>query len=229
MSLVLRYAGLDGASTVDGPGVRTVLWFQGCSIRCSHCQNRTLWDEYGGKGGDPARLAQQMAEYNRLHAGGSHRYTITGGEPFDQQEELLMLVTALQEVDRAAHIIVYTGYTLERLTSAAHPGWRYRRLVLSNIDVLVDGPYKYDQDSDYMQYVGSANQRVIDMASTLDKIGVFAPLPTSDIVQIDWGSTGMFTIQSGAITAAKGWIEDANLGQAGANGTAPRCGESERG
>jgi len=171
-----------------------------------------------------------MVEWNKDLGGGSHRYTITGGEPFDQAEELLMLVTAIRALDQSAHIIVYTGYKWERLVNRTTIGWRYRRLILFHIRVLVDGPYMWELDNDHMQYVGSANQRVIDVESTLDNAGsLLAPMPASDLVLLDWTTNGMITITDGAITAAKGWMEDALLNLAGKQIPTPRCGESERG
>ena len=231
MSLSLRHAGLDAASTVDGPGVRTVVWFQGCSIRCPACQNKRLWGKWDGKAIDPIRLAYELVSWNR-HAGGSHNYTITGGEPFDQAEELLMLLVALRTQDPKAHIVVYTGHTWNKLITTTRVGWRMRRLIIMQIDVLVDGPYKPELDNPYMQYVGSANQRPINVTKTLAKgtgqlIGIW--MRGQDLVLENWTLDAMLSITDGAITMAQGWLDDTGLASIGTETAAPRCGQSERG
>lgn len=228
MSLAIRYAGLDAASTVDGPGVRTVVWLQGCSIQCEACQNRRLWDKWGGRAADPLRLATEMVQWNK-DAGGSNRYTITGGEPFDQVEELLMLVNALRVMAPNANILVYTGYTWQALTSKTKIGWRLRRLAIMQIDTLVDGPYRPEQDSEHMQYIGSGNQRIIAARDTARLHGGLDGIwPQDDLVILDWSSEGMLSIVDGKLTMAKGWLKDTGLADIGTEQDTPRCGQSER-
>jgi len=90
--------------------------------------------------------------------------SIHGGEPFAQPEGLLALVTALRERG-CAHILVYSGYTYERLRRVA-----LRRpaigAVLEEIDVLIDGPFIAALADGAGPWTGSANQRVIDLAAT---------------------------------------------------------------
>lgn len=232
MSLALRYASVAGASTVDGPGVRTVIWFQGCSIHCADCQNKALWDKWSGQVANPMEMASTLVRANELEAGGSHLYTVTGGEPFDQQEELQELVLALRLLDGQAHIIVYTGYRFGALVRRNRPGYRNRRATLCLIDVLVDGPYIRRCDNPHVQYVGSTNQRVIDIPATVFAAGTKQILDRvyvqDDIVTLDWSTTGMFTVVDGCITAAKGWIDDAGLDNAGTTGNVPKCGAQRR-
>ncbi len=77
-------------SHVDGPGIRTVLFMQGCDIRCKGCQNKSTWDINKGKEVDIDDLVDELKQkvFNK-------KITISGGEPLVQKECLLELVTKL--------------------------------------------------------------------------------------------------------------------------------------
>ena len=226
----IRVARLEEASTVDGPGVRTVLWVQGCRRNCPGCQNPRLHRDDGGQLFDAWDLGNWLAIFNAMgSAAGSHLYTITGGEPFDQPLALSLLIAGIRAKDPRAHVVAYTGYRWEDLV----PGGNFKTfqapaterayltgLALSWIDVLVDGPYIQELDNDMMQYVGSSNQRVID---------VQASLYGGELALLDWASEGMFTVEDGAVTMAGGWLEVTGLDGIGEEAPAPKCGQAERG
>jgi len=219
-NLVGNIARIADASTVDGPGVRTTIWFQGCRNRCPGCQNEALQDPAGGNSLDVVALGHMLRIVNVLSsAAGNHLYTVTGGEPFDQPLALALMLSSLRAHDPDAHVIVYTGYTWELLQASGRKT-ATERLAMQQIDVLVDGPYIAELDDDKRQYVGSSNQRVIRVKESLE---------SGQLVLEDWDSAALFTILDGQVTMAGGWLEEVNVAGIGTVTEAPLCGQAERG
>lgn len=129
-----------------GPGKRLGIWVQGCSIRCKGCMAPHTWEF------DP-KSAMSFEEIKRYLAGcGTGALTVSGGEPFDQPEGLLQLLT-LARKHHFEDILVYTGYTHELLTQ------KYPH-ILRHVDVLVDGSFQEGLESELI-WRGSANQRMV--------------------------------------------------------------------
>jgi anaerobic ribonucleoside-triphosphate reductase activating protein len=143
-------------SHVDGPGLRTVLFMQGCPIQCPGCQNRHLWSPGNGHLVDEGELALSLMAVSK-----NGKITISGGEPFSQPAALFGLVDHLRALG-ANHIIVYSGYTIEALTNPLNGARPIIMAILGMIDVLVDGPFIKAKDDDLLTYRGSRNQRAID-------------------------------------------------------------------
>ena len=104
----LRIAGTIGESIVDGPGIRYVLFTQGCPHGCPGCHNPQTHDFNGGKVGDTALLLADIRKNPFVKA-----VTFSGGEPFAQPLALAELASALKE--QGYHLMCYTGYTFEQL------------------------------------------------------------------------------------------------------------------
>ncbi len=156
MGRALRLAGTVAESIVDGPGIRYVIFTQGCPHRCPGCHNPETHDFTGGYAVEIGRL---LAEIRRspLVAG----VTFSGGEPFAQAEALLPLAEALRADGR--HLMAFTGYTFEELME----GGEETRALLSTLDLLVDGPFVQEQRSLTLRFRGSKNQRVLDVPQSL--------------------------------------------------------------
>ena len=131
-------------SLVDGPGLRSVLFFQGCPIKCRHCHNKDLWDIENGSNYDIDELCL-LIENNALNK----KLTITGGEPLFQIEALSSLLQRLDGYD----ICLYTGYDYETVPEYIIP-------YLSYIKV---GPFDYNLRCSTTSYIGSLNQRFINL------------------------------------------------------------------
>jgi anaerobic ribonucleoside-triphosphate reductase activating protein len=159
-------------SFVDGPGQRAVVFFQGCSLHCPGCQNRSLWPADGGRSVDAGDLAQTLA----LLSGVGRAVTITGGEPFQQPAALLALVSELRNSE-ITNIIVYTGYRWDELRDPSNPAFSLIEAILTQIDVLVDGRFVRALDDDLIAWRGSRNQRPIDVP---------ASIPLTGPVVLDW-------------------------------------------
>ncbi len=191
------------SSRVDGPGLRVVLFMQGCSLGCRFCQNRHLWNAQGGK----EMNVEDVAEAILSHPDYCGNVTITGGEPFEQYESLAFLTCILKQ--KGSHIIVYSGYTFEELVS------NRKIAVFPHIDVLVDGRFIYELDNPYLSYRG--NQRVIDIPQTLK---------TGQISLLDWDSPQVIVDPEGNLLIPQGLGD--MFAEIGESHSSPRCGQTVR-
>ena len=152
-------ADLQTDSIVDGPGLRAVLWTQGCGHHCPNCQNPQTWDFNGG-GLVPIDMVLDAIDELVYQDG----ITISGGDPMYQPEACNMIAKYCQ--NKGLNVWVYTGFTYEELMEAAKKKPIYLDF-LKNIDVLVDGRFIEAQKDLSLLFRGSANQRLIDVPKTL--------------------------------------------------------------
>ena len=148
---MIRVAGIVEESTVDGPGIRFVLFVQGCLKSCPGCHNPEAREMDGGVEMSVSEITERI-KCNPILDG----VTISGGEPFLQATELVPLVRQCRELGLS--IMVYTGYLYEKVLK--HSAWRE---FLDEIDVLVDGPFIESQSVPKPPLRGSWNQRVIEV------------------------------------------------------------------
>lgn len=148
-------------SIVDGEGLRTVIWFQGCPHHCPGCHNPNSHDFNGGY---KKLITEVTAEINNLKI--QDGITFSGGEPMAQPEALLLIAKNAKE--RGLNIWCYTGYTFEQLIEMSKSNKIYTE-VLNFIDVLVDGRFELSKKSMNLKFKGSSNQRTIDVKKTLKK------------------------------------------------------------
>ena len=152
---LLRIAGTIGESIVDGPGIRYVLFTQGCPHGCPGCHNPQTHDFAGGKEVDTDLLLADILKNPFVKA-----VTLSGGEPFAQPQALAQLAAALKQ--KGFHLMCYSGYTFEQLLQRADA-----RPLLETLDLLVDGPFVAAQKSIDLRFRGSANQRILDVPASL--------------------------------------------------------------
>lgn len=155
----IRIAGVTPESVVDGPGLRAVVFFQGCPHHCPGCHNPKTWDPHGGQGLTVDEV-WQLLRYNPLLSG----ITLSGGEPLAQPEAAL----ALTRKARAAqgNVMIYTGYTWEEIPRLGSPTINE---LLKLADLLVDGPFRLAERDERLLFRGSRNQRIIDVQASLGK------------------------------------------------------------
>ena len=156
---------IERHSRANGPGVRAVVWVQGCSLGCPGCFNPATHPVDGGGAMDVAALARELAG---LPVDG---ITISGGEPFEQPEALLALVTGLA----GTSIIVFSGFT--RAEIERQP---LGPAVLERIDVLVDGRY-LERRRIARGLRGSANQ-VVHLISRRHPMSDIESTPVGEVV-----------------------------------------------
>ena len=160
-------ADLQSDSIVDGPGLRTVIWTQGCSHHCRGCQNPQTWDFEGG-GEVPIKMVLEAID--KLHY--QNGITFSGGDPMFQPEACTKIAKYCKE--KGYNIWVYTGFKYEELIKMSKEKPIYKKF-LSYIDVLVDGKFKLKERNLNILFRGSTNQRLIDVQKTLssDEIVLF--------------------------------------------------------
>lgn len=159
---MIRAAGIVKESITDGEGLRLVIFAQGCAHKCSGCHNPETHTFQGGFLVEDDLIIQMILK-NPLLDG----ITFSGGDPFFQAEAFHDLARSIRE-KIAPHfpeftIIAYTGFTFEKLMenrSLYYP-------LLSQIDVLIDGPFVDSKRTLELSFVGSSNQRILDMKETL--------------------------------------------------------------
>ncbi len=147
----LRVSGIIEESIVDGPGFRYVVFTQGCPHHCKGCHNPQTHSFETGTWMEIDDIFQKF-EDNPLLAG----ITFSGGEPFCQPEALYHLAVKVHEKGKT--VMTYTGYTLEQL-EAMDDIWVKK--LLSETDILVDGPFVEELKDLELQFRGSSNQRII--------------------------------------------------------------------
>lgn len=159
---MLRLAGITEESVVDGPGIRMVIYAQGCPHHCEGCHNPSTWS-YDGELVSVDSLINLIASNHVLNG-----ITISGGEPFEQDEAFARLAKQVRELGLT--VVVYTGYTLEQIEGSP---------LLDHVDYLVDGPYVASLPS--LPWRGSSNQRILCKRDGL-WIQAVDTLPSIDIM-----------------------------------------------
>ena len=153
---MLDLAGIVEDSIVDGPGIRTTVFCQGCPHHCEGCQNPETW-EFGCGTPMEAERILEIVKSNRLCRG----VTFSGGEPFAQAAGYARLARLLKAA--GYEVASYSGYTFEQLLK----GTPAQRELLETIDVLIDGPFLLAERTLEAPFRGSRNQRIIDVPKSL--------------------------------------------------------------
>ena len=156
MEKAIWLAGITEDSIVDGPGIRTTFYCQGCPHHCPGCHNPETWAFSGGTSMPVDRLVE-IVRANPLCRG----VTFSGGEPFAQAEAFAELARRLRA--EGYEVASYSGYTLEQLME----GTPAQRELLGEIQVLIDGPFRLEEKSLELNFRGSRNQRVLNVPASL--------------------------------------------------------------
>ena len=146
-------------SIVDGEGIRSVIWFQGCSHDCPGCHNPETHDFKGGVEVSLDNVKKQIDELEFQEG-----VTFSGGDPMMQIEALEELAKYVKA--KGMDVWCYTGYTYEQVLDLAKQNIHYMN-ALKYIDALVDGKFVMDLKSFDVEFRGSSNQRIIDVAKSL--------------------------------------------------------------
>lgn len=154
-------APLERNSIVDGPGLRAVIWTQGCPHKCKGCHNPITHDYNGGFLMDIDDLKKELDDLD-LEVG----VTLSGGDPFVQKEACLEIAKYCHSKNLT--VWCYTGYTFEELIKLSENEPIIIDL-LKEIDVLVDGRFILSQKSMEVKFRGSKNQRLIKSKESIKK------------------------------------------------------------
>lgn len=141
-------------SRANGPGLRAVIWLQGCTLGCPGCFNPQTHSKKGGYWVFVDQLfSQVMALQSEIQG-----VTISGGEPLQQMRPLLKLLQRLQGESELS-ILLFSGYSWDEID-----GMPNGKQLLSLLDVLVAGRYRQDQPG-LGGLLGSSNQQIYTLSS----------------------------------------------------------------
>ena len=145
----MRVLDIIEGTVVDGVGLRTSIYFAGCTHHCPQCHNPQSWNPTGGHEMSVDEIMAHVAEYDL-------NVTLSGGDPLLQIDKgLLELAERIHALGKT--IWCYTGYTLEEIESddKLSP-------ILYAVDVIVEGRFIAALRDIHLSFRGSSNQRIID-------------------------------------------------------------------
>lgn len=152
----MRYSLIEEYSIDNGPGVRVVLWTQGCPHRCVGCHNPHTWKEGAGE-----KFTEKEARHilDALDEYMPKDLSVLGGEPLApyNRDALAEFLGYIKKSRPQTEIWLWTGYLWEDVE---------KENAMEFIDVLIDGPFKIQEWEDNLFWKGSKNQRVIDVKET---------------------------------------------------------------
>ena len=161
----LRLHAFEPVSRANGPGLRAVVWFQGCTLGCPACFNPATHDPSSGQDMDTAALASQVLQSPHAIEG----VTFSGGEPFQQPEALLDVLQRLS--GSTLSTLAFSGFTLDEIQHQP-----FGPDILRHLDVLMAGRYRAARHQG-RGLLGSANQRLhlLTRRHTPQQIGATPP------------------------------------------------------
>lgn len=163
-SIVVRVSGIIEESISNGPGLRMVIFAQGCKHHCLGCHNPQSHDFEGGYEISIGEI-MDMVRDNALLDG----ITLSGGDPFEQAYGFSLLAGIAKS--EGYHVTTYTGYTFEQLVDPKMSQTYWDQLLL-HTDLLVDGPFIASAKNGLLKFRGSDNQRLIDVSQSMDSASV---------------------------------------------------------
>jgi len=155
----MKYAGLIQDDFVDGEGVCTSFWVQGCPLHCHGCHNPQTWDPEGGEllPDNYLDLIDKAITANGL----LRNFSLLGGEPFAWYNRKLScnILRHVRDKFPTIKIFCWTGYTLDQIKMVA-PIDKETQQMLECIDILIDGAYLEEQRDVSLHLRGSRNQQI---------------------------------------------------------------------
>lgn len=158
---------LEFDSVVNGDGLRTVVWFQGCLFECPGCHNAETWAIDGGFVYDLDELIQEIRDHNHEMVDG---LTFSGGDPLFQIAAVKTIIEGIKDLD--LNLWLYSGEIYENLIK--DPEFLE---IVDDLDVIVDGRFVLKNLDLNLKYRGSTNQRLVDVKKTR--------LNNDQVVQLD--------------------------------------------
>lgn len=156
----MRIAGIVDESIVDGPGIRTTIFFQGCPHHCPGCQNPETFDFEGGQEVTLDYIDLVLTRNKYIDG-----VTLSGGDPLANIDSALSVAKLVKEKHHL-NLWTFTGYTFKELLKMSENDGRIIAF-LHFVDVLVDGPFILSQRDLSLLYRGSKNQSLINVQKSL--------------------------------------------------------------
>lgn len=155
----MRYHNITKDDMLNGSGLRVVLWVSGCVHCCPECHNPITWDPNGGLPFTDAEKQEIFRELDKEYISG---ITFSGGDPLHIQNitEVTALAREIRQKYPEKSIWLYTGYLWETVKDQE---------IVAYLDVLADGEFQAEKKEKNLRWVGSSNQRVIDVKRSLEQ------------------------------------------------------------
>lgn len=166
----MRYSLIRKMDISNGQGVGISLFVQGCHFHCQGCFNQETWDFSGGYEWTPEIEDRFIELANKPYI---QRISFLGGEPLADEnvETVFHIIQRLKSLYPEKKIWIFTGYTWENILRQTSQNALTRLMTVALSDVVADGQFQIDkQDINHKQvlWVGSLNQRVIDVQKSFE-------------------------------------------------------------
>ena len=161
-----RIHSLESFGTVDGPGVRYVVFVQGCPMRCAYCHNPDTWEMNAGTLMEPEEILENYERNKPFYNGGG--ITVTGGEPLMQIDFLLELFTLAH--GRGIHTCLDSSGIAYR--ADGNPEWLAKLDKLCDVTDLVMLDIKHIDPEKHKDLVQQPNDNILAFAEYLDRKNV---------------------------------------------------------
>ena len=149
---------IESFGTVDGPGVRFVVFMQGCPLRCQYCHNPDTWNTEGGTPTSPEELIWQFRKNKPFYSHGG--ITVTGGEPLLQINFLIEFFKLAKQ--QGIHTCIDTsGVTYREGDKKIDELMKYTDLVMLDI--------KHINSAEHKKLTGVNNENILAFARYLDR------------------------------------------------------------
>ncbi|MDO9550136.1 MAG: 4Fe-4S single cluster domain-containing protein [Methanoregula sp.] len=183
----INLAGFLARSSANGPGIRSVVWVQGCPLHCEGCFNPQFLPFTPAQQVTPSALADIIFAQEPIDG-----VTFTGGEPFAQADALGELGEMLQQ--RGHSLVTFTGFSADLLLGSTRPSWKR---LLAVTDLLITGPYIPSLECE-TPLIGSSNQKIIPLTGAITLPASYTPVS---------GHVTEFTIYADGTLTATGFPE----------------------
>lgn len=199
MSVMGRIHSFESCGTVDGPGIRFIVFFQGCLMRCLYCHNRDTWDTHGGTQITVDDLMREVVSYKHFINASGGGVTASGGEAVLQAEFVRDWFSACKQ--QGYHTCLDTNGFVRRYEPVIDELLAVTDLVMLDLKQL--------NDQIHQQLVGVSNHRTLDFARYLAKQGKTTWIRY--VIVPGWTDDDDSAHQLGAFTREMGNIEKIEL------------------
>ena len=183
-NLFLNIATTMARSRANGPGVRAVIWVQGCTIGCPGCYNNFTHEHSPKKLSSPKQIAEWINSIDGIEG-----ITFSGGEPFEQALAVSSVIELVNsERENSLSVFIFTGFDFETLNQSKDGA--IQRL-LSLTDMLSGGPYIASLSQEKLLWRGSSNQELIYLTKTYSRTDEEKWLRNSPIEELVMTNNGI--------------------------------------
>lgn len=158
--MIGRIHSIESFSKVDGPGIRYVVFMQGCNLRCKFCHNPDTWEKFGGIEISEEELIERILKAKSYLKNGKGGVTFTGGEPLLQMDFLINVCKKIKE--SGIHIAIDTAGNFDTTDEKLNELIKYVDLFLFDI--------KHMDDKEHKDLVGVSNDKILKLATYISNV-----------------------------------------------------------